>query len=98
MRFGVSSARRTLRQGIAPLAWLLVVASSGPALGHDDLPGKIATATRRIASASDPAAELLIRGEYHRLAGEWDAARGDYDRAAALNSALPGLELCRAEL
>ncbi len=98
MRFGVSSARRTLRQGIAPLAWLLVVASSGPALGHDDLPGKIATATRRIASASDPAAEFLIRGEFHRLAGEWDAARSDYDRAAALNPALPGLELCLAEL
>jgi tetratricopeptide (TPR) repeat protein len=94
-----ATSPKNFRRGVAALAWLVLIATSAaPALAHDGLHEKIAIASERIKTAPSSASEFMLRGEYHRLSGEWDAARADYDRAAALDPALPGLDLCRAEL
>jgi tetratricopeptide (TPR) repeat protein len=80
------------------LAALGLLAVGGVALAHGPIHDKIAFATQRISVGIDPAAELLMRGEFHRLAGDWKAAQADFDAAAALEPQQPGLELCRAAL
>ena len=92
-------AWRKLRHALAAFACCLAIAaSSTPTLAHEELDEALTTATQRIASGRDAALEHLMRGELYRLAGQWKAALSDYDLAAALNPALPGIDLCRAEL
>jgi len=97
----MDTQRRTafgLRAVAAFVCCVSIAASAAPTLAHEELDEAITTATRRIAASREPALEYLMRGELHRLKEEWSAARADYDLASALNPALPGLDLCRAEL
>jgi tetratricopeptide (TPR) repeat protein len=86
------------RSGLRLIAIGCILVAAPPARAHQPLADDIARASERIASATDPASEVLTRGELHRLAGHFPAARADYDRAASLNPNLRGLDLCRAAL
>jgi hypothetical protein len=97
IRNRTSSARHT-RFALA-LLFALSVTQSSPVDAHQPVEVDIARVSEHIATSDHPARETLIRGEFHRLSGNYAAARADYDRAAALDPRLSDrVELCRAAL
>lgn len=76
---------------VAALLLWVGSAEAHPSLDHD-----IEAATRRISRSPTPAREVLTRGEFHRLAGRFDAAERDYAGAARLDPRLDEVALCRA--
>jgi tetratricopeptide (TPR) repeat protein len=84
------------RPGIAALAVTIWLATISITHAHDSLPARIAQITRQIAADSGNAALYLERGALYRVARRWDAALGDLDRAAELDSGLIEVERVRA--
>ncbi len=75
-----------------------VLGTPPAASAHPDIATVIVQFDARIrASASDP--DLLVqRGELHRLAGHFEAASSDFDRAEELDASLPTVHYHRAWL
>ncbi len=70
--------------------------SAPPSAAHEGLHEQIEALDAALARNPEQAGLWLRRGELHRLHRDWRAAGQDYDRAAALDPALPGLLPARA--
>jgi hypothetical protein len=79
---------------------LLACAPSGAgrALAHGSLDHELEALTNRVGPAPTEVRDVLRRGELHRLMGNWQAARDDYDRAAHIDPGLIEVDVCRAAL
>ena len=80
------------------MALALLLMWSASAAAHPSLEHDIKEATRRIERSASPAHDVLARGEFHRLAGQFADAERDYARAARLDPGLDEVALCRAAL
>ncbi|PYV44675.1 MAG: hypothetical protein DMG06_05550 [Acidobacteria bacterium] len=63
--------------------------------GHEAIQEQIVALTKRIEQDPTNAELYLKRGELHRVNRQWDAALGDYNRAAQIDPGLDTVDLCR---
>lgn len=87
---GIRSLRATALAG-----WLLVTVT---ATAHRGVHEQIASASHRIEADPANAALYLQRGELYRLHGDWNRARADLERAAALDDSLMLVHLARGRM
>jgi predicted Zn-dependent protease len=91
-----------VRRSLLPLTFAASLAVgwalARPVMAHEGLHEQIAAVTKLLQAQPGNAGLHLKRGELHRLHRDWDAALADYERAAQLDSALPGVVLARARM
>lgn len=83
------------RLALAALALSAWLASTPPALAHEDLLARIAALTHRIAQEPANSELYLKRGELFRQHEEWDGALLDFERASKLDPQLTIVDLLR---
>jgi len=81
---------------ILKLIFLLLFTANG--FGHGTLHEQLSNLSREIAKSPDSAELYLKRGEVYRNHKDWKKAATDYEKARALKSELPGLDLADARL
>ena len=70
----------------------------GHAVAHEQTELQIAALDRQIESRPLDAGLHMQRGEMHRMLGQWDAARRDYERSLRLDPGLTAVYLCEGRL
>ncbi|MDB6154936.1 MAG: hypothetical protein JWL90_3389 [Chthoniobacteraceae bacterium] len=80
------------------LVFILNLALCATAPAHGDLHEQIDALTLQILKGPENAGLYLKRAELFRIHEDWPAAAADYDRAAILAPALPGIEFGRARM
>lgn len=86
------------RRSIRLLYVGLLILAPGTAIAHGSLDHELEALDQRLGEARGEARTLLHRGEIHRLKGNWQSARDDFDAAARVAPGLVEVDLCRAAL
>jgi predicted Zn-dependent protease len=84
-----------MRRIVIALLIALSISGSSSLAAHEGLHEQIAEVTRRLEHEPRNASLFLKRGELYRLHAQWSLAARDYDRAAALDPQLAGVDLAR---
>src|SRR5882672_3845037 len=87
--------RVTIAASMPALTLALLVS---PGAAHETVGASIEAISQRLRAEPANAALLLRRAELHRLAGAWESAEDDLNRAEFLKASLPGLAFARASL